>query len=590
MRVARILTVLALAVGPVALTAAPAAAGVDDFPIESFTADYYLERDEDGRSTLKTVEKIVAVFPQYNMNRGIYRLLVRDYQGQPTNLHIESITDENGKKYQWESEVDGVFLNVRIGDPDVYVNGRTTYVITYTQYNVTLFDGDKQEFYWDTNGTGWPQYFGKVTARYHLSDELREALNGEVACYEGRQGSGDRCELVETDDGFEVVVPKLNPYENVTVAIGFEPGTFVPRDNSATATPVFFVQLVVTALALFLGVQALIRRRTVFADEPGRPTIVAEYLPPKGVSVLEAALVYRRRKKAVAAQLISMAVEHNIRVIEEERWGLGSNKQYTLQYLSSDGLGSDEQALLRAFFGHTLSHGETYRISKTDESVGKATYALIQRISKELVDRGWRKPVPAGKRVLPLLAASAAMAASFTCMIIMLDDARGGLLPVILFAVALLVEFLTIAVVSRMPLSARGAELRDHLHGLLLYIKVAETDRIRILQSPQGAERTPVNTSDRYVMLRLYERVLPYAVLFNEEKRWAKELGEYYDQEPPDWYSGAGAFTGAAFASSVNSLSSAASVAYSGTSSSSGGSSGGGSSGGGGGGGGGGGW
>jgi len=590
-RLARILAVLTLAAAPVLLTASSASADTNDFTITSFTADYYLDRDDGGRSTLRTVETIVAQFPEYDQNHGIYRHLVDDYQGHPTNIDVESVTDENGNDLPYESESDDTFQTLQIGDGDVYVYGATTYVITYTSHNVTLFDGDVEEFYWDTNGTGWPQPISSLTARFHIADGLTDALNGNVACYQGAQGADGACEAVETDDGFEVTATDLGAYENVTVAIGFESGTFQPRDNSATGTPVFYVEIFATVVAVLIAVQSLVRRATVFADGRGRPTIVAEYLPPKNASVLEAALVSGRKKKAVAAQLISMAVAHNIRIIESPASGFfAAGNDYTLELLSVDGLGTDEAALARVFFGNGLTIGTQYTISKTDTVVGKGTYDLIQGITSSLDARGWLKPISAAKRFFPAAFVILATVLSFVMMVVMIDDERGGALPFLVWIPAVIATVVTIAVIARRVLSEKGAELRDYLAGLHLYIRVAETDRIRILQSPEGAERTPVDTTDRGAMLKLYERVLPYAVLFDEEKRWAKELGEYYDQAPPDWYSGTGAFTTAAFASSIGSIATTAASAYSASSSSSGGSSGGGSSGGGGGGGGGGGW
>lgn len=590
-RLARILAVLTLAAAPVLLTATAAAADTEDFTIESFTADYYLDRDDGGRSTLRTVETIVAVFPEYDQNHGIYRQLVDDYQGHPTNIDVESVTDENGRELPYESESDDTFLTLQIGDGDVYVHGPTTYVITYTSHNVTLFNDSVEEFYWDTNGTNWAQPVDSLTARFHIADGLSEALNGDVACYRGAEGADDSCEAVETDDVIEVTASELGAYENVTVAIGFEPGTFVPRDNSATGSPVFYIEIVATAVAVLIAIQSLVRRGTTFASGRGRPTIVAEYLPPKNASVLEAALVTGRRKKAVAAQLISMAVAHNIRIIESPASGFfAAGNDYTLELLSVDGLTSDEAALARVFFGNGLTVGAQYTISKTDTAVGKGTYDLIQGIDGSLDSRGWLKPISAAKRFFPAAFVILATVLGFVMMVVMIDDERGGWLPLIVWIPAVISVVVTFAVVARRVLSEKGAELRDHLEGLLLYIRVAETDRLRVLQSPEGAERTPVDTTDRGAMLKLYERVLPYAVLFDEEKRWAKELGEYYDQAPPDWYSGTGAFTTAAFASSIGSISTSAASAYSGSSSSSGGSSGGGSSGGGGGGGGGGGW
>ena len=91
-------------------------------------------------------------------------------------------------------------------------------------------------------------------------------------------------------------------------------------------------------------------------------------------------------------------------------------------------------------------------------------------------------------------------------------------------------------------------------------------------------------------MLRLNERLLPYAVLFKRDKEWMRVIGDAYEAAgtSPTWYSGSGAFRTALLVSSISSFSaSSATWAGSSSSSSSSGFGGGGFSGGGGGGGGG---
>src|SRR5690606_31921102 len=97
-----------------------------------------------------------------------------------------------------------------------------------------------------------------------------------------------------------------------------------------------------------------------------------------------------------------------------------------------------------------------------------------------------------------------------------------------IFAVALLAR--------RRPLTSKGSELREHLEGLREFIRVAEADRLQMLQSVSGAER--VTTSDGAAIVKIYEKLLPYAVIFGLEKEWAEEIAKYYDTNPPDWYSG----------------------------------------------------
>jgi len=103
---------LALAVGfSFSLAAAtPARAGVDDFTFESLDVQYYLSRDDAGHSTLRTVETFVALFPDFDQNRGLVRDIPNSYGGTDpydprrvdTHLQIVSVTDENGDPVYWE--------------------------------------------------------------------------------------------------------------------------------------------------------------------------------------------------------------------------------------------------------------------------------------------------------------------------------------------------------------------------------------------------------------------------------------------------------------------------------------------------------
>jgi hypothetical protein len=86
----------AQAVVPAPSFAHPVAQDVNDFSFDSFDAEYELARDADGRSTLATVETIVARFPDANQNHGIRHAIPTRYEGHPTDIVIDSVTDEIG--------------------------------------------------------------------------------------------------------------------------------------------------------------------------------------------------------------------------------------------------------------------------------------------------------------------------------------------------------------------------------------------------------------------------------------------------------------------------------------------------------------
>jgi uncharacterized membrane protein len=125
--------------------------------------------------------------------------------------------------------------------------------------------------------------------------------------------------------------------------------------------------------------------------------------------------------------------------------------------------------------------------------------------------------------------------------------------------------------------TALGVEIKEHLKGLKEYIKTAEKDRIDFHNAP---EKNP----------ELFEALLPFAIIFGLEKKWAKEFDDLHMSEP-SWYSGGSytSFSALAFVGDMSSFSSTMASTSTSTPGGSG-SGGGGFSGGGGGGGGGGSW
>jgi uncharacterized membrane protein YgcG len=153
-----------------------------------------------------------------------------------------------------------------------------------------------------------------------------------------------------------------------------------------------------------------------------------------------------------------------------------------------------------------------------------------------------------------------------------------------------------VAARKRPSLSPLGAETVDYLLGMKMYMDLAEKDRFAVLQSATGAER--IDVGDGKQVVKLYEKLLPWAVIWGIEDSWARELEIQLQQtgEQLDWYQGNAPFQAYLFTSLLSGVNSGinppvstsgSSWSDSGGSSFSGGSFGGGFSGGGGGGGGG---
>ena len=561
------------------------AAQTDNFTITKFDAEYLLGRDGENRSTLAATWRITANFPP-NQNHGIAPIFVRNYDGHSTSFSIKSVTDERGAslKHSWNGN------ELRIGDKDTYVRGEKTYIIKFTQRDVTKHykDTGRDEFYWDVIGNEWRVPMENVRVSMKIDRSLQAVQRGELFCYVGRYGSTKRCN-VSGDKGETVTnVSRLNRREGVTMAVGFNSGTFAGYQESLIERLIkiwAMVQIPASILAVVLMIWCSWRYRRLFGRKNELKPIPPEYLPPNQASLLTSAYILKKydalmvKGSAKVAQLLDLAVRHYIKLYEVKKASFLRSAQYEIEIIKDlKELRPEESEVVRDMFGSSMPNpGQRLNLKKLQNSMSYAARTRDDdRNLKNLVcgKYGLCEQKPANKRAVQRWALEIGIIGVL-------------LLSPLLLAVAAMLFSLSFG----WSLTDEGLVLRRYLSGLKMYIGAAETERLRMLQSPEGAEKVKIDTADEKQLVKLYERVLPYAVLFGQEKEWSAQLGKYYEQvgEQPDWYSGQGAFNAAAFAAGMNSLSSVASSA-SDYSSTSGGSTGGGFVGGGGGGGGGGGW
>lgn len=533
-------------ISPAATAIAQVPVTVQDFTFESFTGDYYLDVDDSGYATTRVVEHIVARFPDFDQNRGIIRAIpLRDGE-VPLDVQMISVTDETGAPVHYERADYGDFAEFALGT-DAYLHGTQTFVLEYDLRNTIRYftDSGGDEFYWDVNGTGWAQPFQSVTARIHLSERLSDALTGDSACYHGYYSETTPCELTGSGDGsqFEVTAQQVNPYSTVTVAIGFESGTVrqpeLPRDSWIVTT----APLVLASLLALVLVIAIVFRSIAWREPRGRGFIVAQYEAPEGVHVMLAADVIGRSSKAFPAQLIDFAVRGMINIVDAEPGGSDSSTRFELEFVTSDEATADELRVLTLLFGSGPTPGERVNPGTLKAKTGAALYSLQTGLRDAATKAGLRsKPSPS---VLPRILRRTAfwLLAAFVPVWIWAigNDVfeQSVVFPFTLlgFVFALLVP---IVLVRPRLLSEKGALVRDHLLGVREYLTVAEEDRIRMLQSPAGAERTvshPIDPDDPEAIVALYERLLPHAVLWGVEEYWAELLRARYQTATPEWLS-----------------------------------------------------
>lgn len=511
-----------------------------------------------------------------------------------------------------------------------------------------------QELYWDTNGTGWSQTFHHLSATFHLDKTLVENLLPDSWCYVGRQGSSnqDRCHITHNSDGFTFETGSVNhsvsdddidtldntndasdtdeiddaddfwfgasyedslfPGENLTFVVQFEPGTFTVIRQESYALLILFVIEAIVCICIIVAALRFWRKRGRENAKLAKELFVApQYTPPANISVAEAEQLYlKSTRSSYVATLLELAVSGRISIVKDtEKQGILKKDQWSIKVIQDNPLTGSQRDMLEILNGGFPFHaGDTITIKKHTptshlETLGR-NYRLhaIRRLEtsglfiKETTKSNTTVGLVSGILIFAIFCMPSFGLALFA---IVMEVFAGTYLVGQEFAIALSVPIAIATIIVSIIILARtskyskysraGITLSNYLDGLKLYIKMAEADRLKFLQSTTGADVSNEG------IVKLYEKLLPYACLFGLEESWLKELNKYYEVAnlSPSWCNDT--ISNAAMISAFHSISSStsssigSSTSYSSSSSSSGGG-GGGHSGGGGGGGGGGGW
>lgn len=581
---------------------AAAVADVDDFSYAQWEVVYQLSLDDEDRAVAEVTETLIAQFPEIDQNRGIVRALPLRYQGASAAPENISVTDEHGAPVPFETEQDDTFLAILVGD-DSYVHGTQHYVISYTLRDVVLAATETgvDEFYWDLVPLERHQPIESFRAELVFAPELASHLTGAASCYFGPAGSTQRCEIASPDPAslaarsfeagaavLEVPAMPLAAGSGVTVAVALDPGTAQQPPERLPNAALDVLPMALGGAGAAAGIAgALAIARMRHTRRTSRGTIVAQYEVPDGLPPLLAGPILGQPKTVAAAEFIHLAVRGAIRIEEDstggKRFGGRARPMFRLMdpARASDDL--DRRMLEKLFPSGTV--GESFTVPKRDEKFGERIQAVVTAGRTAAERRGY--VTKARNRIAVILGFIALGIAAIAALLLILGSERDNGLTQFVTVIGIIgaALFGFIALMKHRVHTARGAEAREHLEGVRLFVSVAETERLRVLQGYQGAERRADGSVN---VVHLYERLLPYAMLFGLEKEWGRVLEVTYrdaDVTSPYWYPALGVAglgnLGSSLSTFTGSLSSSASY----TSSSSGGSSGGGFSGGGGGGG-----
>src|SRR5688500_8571194 len=152
---------------------------------EYFTIKHYhvnVTFNDEGNADF--VETIEVEFSQ--PRHGIFRFIpLRNKISGRTVDYIIKDVDVEGFKFSRSKENNNLVL--KIGDADIYVDGRQTYRIHYRVINPLHFFDEHSEFYWDLLGSFWETEIEDFTFEINFPDKVNLSQN-DVFGYTGSAG------------------------------------------------------------------------------------------------------------------------------------------------------------------------------------------------------------------------------------------------------------------------------------------------------------------------------------------------------------------------------------------------------------------
>lgn len=540
---------------------------VDYWYIKDFKSAITVNND----SSIDITEEVVADCGTAQKH-GIFRTLPTFQQiskSEKINSPIEliSITNFNNEPYKYtesKNRSDGT-VTWKIGDPDVYVSGVNNYRIKYLVKNAVRHNSNNfDEFYWNILGNFWDLEIDNFTAQIKFPAGI-DQNNSKTNFYSGEFGESN--DLNINGNWINTGVIGISQSETIPIRNGITASITFPKNIITPYTPTFWekygayffvlIPLIVLALMYFVWKKV--------GDDPSiNPTVAPEFEIPENLSPMDMGLVWTDgilRNNFISAGIINLAVQGALKI---EKVG---KKDFKLTKTDSDmEISASEKQLLKGLFESKIE----VQISDLKNKFYTHLPQITQAGTNSLVSKKWLVKNSRFWQYVFIFIGFSTIGLGFWAG--QITSAFGFSL----IASAIIIITFSFFLPRR---SKEGAVLARRIKGLRLYLHTAERYRAKFNEKEN-----------------IFEKFLPYAILFGLTKEWINKMrtiygAEYFTRYHPVWFYGAsiGNFNVDSLASEISSMSSNMASTISSSPSSSG-SGGGGFSGGGGGGGGGGGW
>lgn len=478
--------------------------------IRNFHSNIYIKKD----GTINVQENIEYDFGDAHRH-GIYRDIPYRYSSGLTKysvrLNVEDVTNFKDNAYIYKVSKSGGWANIRIGDPDRKITGTHNYRIEYTVSGAVGFFDEHDELYWNVTGDEWRVPILNSGATVYFDEDIADGVM--AACYTGAYGSTDQdCTKQIQESGVKFkTIGSLNGGEGITIIVGLPKGIIEePSSLSKLWWFIFDNWAFALPFATFFSLFYLWRNRG--KDPEGRGVIAVKYEPPEDLTPAEAGTLIDERVNIldITSTVIDLAVRGFLEIeeISSTKFFFFTDRDYKLLRTekTDESLKSYEEKVLSGIF----KGKETVMVSELRNKFYTELPGIRNALYKELINKRLFPTNPENVRSIYKWIGIGGLILGFF------------LLAIFPLGLCIGLSALIILIFSRyMPRKTKKGSLKnEELLGFREFIERAEKDRIERL-----AKEDPT----------LFDRVLPYALVFGLEDRWADAFKDMYN-EPPNWY------------------------------------------------------
>jgi uncharacterized membrane protein len=470
--------------------------------IKNFDVEIRINKD----SSFLVKESIVYDFGK-NLKHGIYR----EIPLKNIKIKVLKVVDEFDNPYPFKTTKEGDSLKIKIGNPEKLITGQHTYTIFYQVFRGLGFFSDHDELYWNVTGNEWEVPIEKSQVLIFFPEKI-PAENLKLDCFTGYFGSKEKdCDFKINKDDNIIFESKRNfsPREGFTIVLGWPKG-IIDQPSIFQKLLLSFESYWPFLIPIFVFGYLFKEWWEKGKDPKIKKPIVVQYEPPNNLRPAEVDLIMNQKvqPKDIAATLLDLAVRGFIK-IRQVKMGAIFKEDYELIKLkdADETLSDYERELLSVVpsQGTILlsSLKKDLSFSKIIEIMDKV-YFRISSLEYFLADP---KKVVRKWSIVGMAIIFISFIFLFNFFYLFLSLLTAGILFLIF----------SLFMPKR---TEKGTEVYWQLLGFKEYINTAEKYRAQFYEKED-----------------IFEKYLPYAVVFGLTKKWARAFEGIY-QKPPSWYEG----------------------------------------------------